>query len=128
MSSHFLGKIKKQLLNLFERTSPFCKLKLFWKSSANSLSQFPIKDVRPKKLSAGIITAMLVITAKGNVIFTSVQPNTRDFHISETHFINKRVNDVKQPVISRLFLPCERNQKALPRYEILCINVINTLE
>ena len=96
----FPGQNKKQLLNLFERTLPFCKLKLFWKSPAKSLSQFLIKDVRPKKFCSGIITAMLFITAKGSAIFTSVQPNTRDFHISETHFINKGVNDVKWSVIS----------------------------
>ena len=55
----FLGKksleIKKRLQNAIERTLPYCKLKVIFKSPSKIVDHFHFKDVIPKKLCSGIV-------------------------------------------------------------------------
>ena len=55
----FLSKksleIKKQLQNTIERTLPYCKLKVIFKSPSKIVNRFHFKDVLPKKLCSGIV-------------------------------------------------------------------------
>ena len=54
----FLGnmslEIKKRLQNAIERTLPYCKLKVIFKSSSKIVNHAHFKDVLPKKLCSGI--------------------------------------------------------------------------
>ena len=54
----FLSKksleIKKQLQNAIERTLPYCKLKIIFKSPSKIVNHFYFKDALPKKLCSGI--------------------------------------------------------------------------
>ena len=55
----FLGRksleIKKRLQNAIERTLPYCKLKVIFKSLSKIVNHFHFKDVIPKKLCSGIV-------------------------------------------------------------------------
>ena len=56
----FLGKKlvrnkKKQLQNATERTVPFCKSKVIFKSPSKIVNHFHFKDVLRKKLCSGIV-------------------------------------------------------------------------
>ena len=55
----FLGRksleIKKRLQNAIERTLPYCKLKVIFKSLYKIVNHFHFKDVIPKKLCSGIV-------------------------------------------------------------------------
>ena len=57
----FLGRksleIKKRLQNAIERTLPYCKLKVIFKSSSKIVDHFHFKDVIPKKLCSTIFTS-----------------------------------------------------------------------
>ena len=86
----FLGKnsleIKKRLQNAIERTLPYCKLKVIFKSPSKIVNRFHFKDVLPKNSALAsfilsVIAAKLFITAKQNAIFTSEKLNIWEFHI-----------------------------------------------
>ena len=55
----FLGRksleIRKRLQNAIERTLPYCKLKVIFKSPSKIVDHFNFKDVIPKKLCSGIV-------------------------------------------------------------------------
>ena len=55
----FLGRksleIKTRLQNAFEKTLPYCKLKVIFKSPSKIVNHFYFKDVIPKKLCSGIV-------------------------------------------------------------------------
>ena len=55
----FLGKeslgIKKRLQNAIERTLPYCKLKVIFKSPSKIVNRFHFKDVLPKRLCSDIV-------------------------------------------------------------------------
>ena len=48
-------EIKKQLQNDIERTSPYCKLKVIFRSPSKIVKHFHFKDILPKKLCSGIV-------------------------------------------------------------------------
>ena len=87
----FLSKksleIKKRLQNAIERTLPYCKLKIIFKSPSKIVNHFHFKDALPKKLCSGVFivlsvkAATLIFTAKQNTIFMSEQLNIWEFHI-----------------------------------------------
>ena len=62
----FLGKksleIKKRLPNAIERTLPYCKLKVIFKSPSKIVNHFHFKDVLPRKLSHGIVYSFNSLT------------------------------------------------------------------
>ena len=55
----FFGKrsleIKNRLLNSTERTLPYCKLNIVFKSPAKIVNQFCFKNVLPRKFCSGIV-------------------------------------------------------------------------
>ena len=87
----FLGKksleIKKRLQNTVERTSPYCKLKVVFKSPSKIGNHFHFKDVIPKKLCSGIVYSFkcnscnAIYYGKTKRHFTSEQLNVWEFHI-----------------------------------------------
>ena len=111
----FLGKklleIKKCLLNLLEITLPFCKLKLFLKLPAKAPIQFPFNDLRPKNLWTDIVyifksNSCNAIYYRKRECYFYVRAAK---HVGLSHFTNKRVNDVKQSVVSGHLLTCDCN-------------------
>ena len=111
----FLGKklleIKKCLLNLLEITLPFCKLKLFLKLPAKGPSQFLFNDLRPKKLWTDIVyifksNSCNAIYYRKRECYFYVRAAK---HVGLSHFTNKRVNDVKQSVVSGHLQTCDCN-------------------
>ena len=111
----FLGKksleIKKCLLNLFEITLPFCKLKLFLKLPAKAPIQFPFNDLRPKNLWTDIV--YIFKSNSCNAIYYRKRKCyfyvREDKHVGLSRFTNICVNDVKQSVVSGHLLNCDCN-------------------
>ena len=87
----FLGKksleIKKRLQNTVERTLPYCKLKVVFKSPSKIGNHFHFKDVIPKKLCSDIVYSFkcnscnAIYYGKTKRHFTSEQLNVWEFHI-----------------------------------------------
>ena len=111
----FLGKksleIKKCLLNLFEITLPFCKLKLFLKLPAKAPIQFPFNDLRPKNLWTDIVyifksNSCNAIYYRKRKCYFYVREGK---HVGLSRFTNICVNDVKQSVVSGHLLNCDCN-------------------
>ena len=72
----FLSKksleIKKRMQNAVERTLPYCKLKVIFKSPSKIVNHFYFKDVLPKKLCSGIVLVLRIIAA---MLFTTAKQN-----------------------------------------------------
>ena len=109
----FLGKklleIKKCLLNLFEITLPFCKLKLFLKYQLKLRANFFSMICVPKKLWTDIVyifksNSCNAIYYRKRECYFYVRAAK---HVGLSHFTNKRVNDVKQSVVSGHLLTCD---------------------
>ena len=78
--------IKKQLQNLIERTLPYCKLKVIFKSPSKIAKHFHLKDVLPKKLCSAIVYTFKCDSCntyllRQNATFTSKQLNIWEFCI-----------------------------------------------
>ena len=80
-------EIKKQLQNAIERTLPYSKLKVIFKSPIKIVNRFHFKDMLPKKLCSGNVYSFkcnscnTIYYRKQNAIFTSDQLNIWEFHI-----------------------------------------------
>ena len=48
-------EIKRRLRNVIERTLPYCKLKIIFKSPSKIVNHFQFKDVLPKELCSGTV-------------------------------------------------------------------------
>ena len=70
-------EIKTRLQNAIERTSPYCKLKVIFRSPSKIVNHFHFKDVLSKYLCSDIVCSFQC----NNVIFTSEQLNIWGFHI-----------------------------------------------
>ena len=57
-----LLEIKKRQQNAIERTLPYCKLKVIFKSSSKIVNHFHFKDVLPRKLCHGIVYSFNSVT------------------------------------------------------------------
>lgn len=85
VSQQNLIEIKKRPISV-ERTLPFCKLKIVYKSVTKIANQFRLKDLLSKELCPDIvygfkyIAKVLFVTAKQKAIFTSGPPNMEKFH------------------------------------------------
>ena len=98
----FLGRksleIKKRLQNAIERTLPYCKLKVIFKSPSEIVSHFHLKDVLPKKLCSSIVysfkrnncNAIYYGKAKCHFYVRAVE------HMGISHLTNKHLKNVKQ--------------------------------
>ena len=84
-----------------------CKLKFFLNSPAKVFSQFPFKNVSPKKLCCGIVYSFKCNSC--NAIYYGKRKHhfyvRAAKHMGTSHFTNKRVNDV----ISDHLLTCDCN-------------------
>ena len=111
----FLGRksleIKKWLQNAIERTLPYCKLKVIFRSPSKILNHFHFKNVLPKKLCPGIVYSL-----KCNSCYAIYYGQTkRHFYIRAaehtgiSHLKNKRLKNVKQSAISDHLLTCDCN-------------------
>ena len=111
----FLGKksleIKKRLQNAIERTLPYCKLKVIFKSPSKIVDHFHFKDVIPNKLCSGIVFSFKCNSC--NAIYYG--KTKRHFyvraaeHMGISHLTNKRLKNVKQSAISDHVLTCDCN-------------------
>ena len=104
-------EIKKYLLNLFEITLLFCKLKLFLKLPAKAPSQFLFNDLRSKKLWTDIVyifksNSCNAIYYRKRKCYFYVREGK---HVGLSRFTNICVNDVKQSVVSGHLLNCDCN-------------------
>ena len=85
----FLAKtsveIKKRLQNATERTLPYCKLKVIFKTLSEIVNYFHLKDVLPKKLCSGVVYRFKCNNCNaiycGETILTSEQLNIWDSRI-----------------------------------------------
>ena len=87
----FLGRksleIKKPLQNTIERTLPYCKLKVIFRSPAKIVNDIHFKDVLPKKLCSSIVYSFkcnscnAIYYGKTKRHFMSEQLKTWEFHI-----------------------------------------------
>ena len=111
----FLGRksleIKKRLQHAIERTLPYCKLKVIFRSLSKIVSHFYFKDVLPKKLYSGIVYSFMCNSC--NAIYYG--KTKRHFyvraaeHMGISHLTNKRFKNVKQSAISDHLLTCDCN-------------------
>ena len=102
----FLGKksleIKKRLQNAIERTLPYCKIKVIFKSPSKIVNHFHFKDVPPKKLCSGIIysfkcnssNAVYYGKMKYHLFVRAAE------HMKISHMRNKCLKKFKQSAIS----------------------------
>ena len=73
--------------NAIERTLPYCKLKVIFRSPSNIVNHFHFKDVLSKKLCSGIVynfkcnSCNAIYHGKKNAIFTSEQLSIWEFYI-----------------------------------------------
>ena len=111
----FLGRksleIKKRLQNTIERTLPYCKLKVIFRSPSKIVNHFRLKDVLPKKLCSGIVYSF-----KCNSCNTIYYSKTKCHfyiraaeHMGNSHLAIKRLKNVKQSAISDHLLTCDCN-------------------
>ena len=104
-------EIKKRLQNAIERTLPYCKLKVIFKSPSKIVNHFHFKDVIPKKLCSGIVysfkcnscNAIYYGKAKRHFYVRAAE------HMGISHLTNKRLKNVKQSAISDHLLTCDCN-------------------
>ena len=111
----FLGRksleIKKRLQNAIERTLPYCKLKVNFRSPSKMVNHFQLKVVLPKKLCSGIVYSFKCNSC--NAIYYG--KTKRHFyvraaeHMGILHLTNKRLKNVKQSAISDHLLTCDCN-------------------
>ena len=99
-------EIKKRMQNAVERTLPYCKLKVIFKSPSKIVNHFYFKDVLPKKLCSGIVCSF-----KNNSCNAIYYGKTkRHFyvkaaeHMGSSHLTNKRLKNVKESAIFFNFL------------------------
>ena len=112
----FLGKksleIKKRMQNAIERTLPYCKLKVIFKSPSKIVNHFHFKCVLPEKLCSGIVYSFKCNSC--NAIYygkTKCHFYVRVAeHMGILHLTNKRLKNVKQSAISDHVLTCDCNQ------------------
>ena len=112
----FLGKksleIKKRMQNAIEKTLPYCKLKVIFKSPSKIVNYFHFKYVLPEKLCSGIVYSFKCNSC--NAIYYG--KTKRHFyvraaeHMGILHLTNKRLKNVKQSAISDHVLTCDCNQ------------------
>ena len=104
-------EIKKRLQNAIERTLPYCKLKVIFKSPSSIFDHFHFKDVIPNKLCSGIVFSFKCNSC--NAIYYG--KTKRHFyvraaeHMGISHLTNKRLKNVKQSAISDHVLTCDCN-------------------
>ena len=104
-------EIKTRLQNAIERTSPYCKLKVFFRLPSKIVNHFHFKDVLPKKLCSGIVYSFKCDSC--NAIYYG--KTKRHFyvraaeHMGILHLTNKRLKNVKQSAISDHLLICDCN-------------------
>ena len=111
----FLGRksleIKKQPQNAIERTLPYCKLKVIFKSPSKIVNHFQFKDVLPKKLCSGIVysskcnSCNAIYYGKTKCHFYVRAAEHREFCIWQTNLFK----NVKQSAISDHVLTCNCN-------------------
>ena len=91
-------EIKYRLQNAIERTLPYCKLKVIFKSPSKIVNHFHFKDVLPKKLCSGIVCSFKCNSC--NAIYhgkTKHHLYVREAeHMVISHLTNKRCKNVKQ--------------------------------
>ena len=104
-------EIKKRLQDAIERTLPYCKLKVIFKSPSKIVNPFHFKDVLAKKLCSGVVYSF-----KCNSCNTTYYGKTkRHFyvraaeHMGISPLTNKRLKNVKQSAISDHLLTCDSN-------------------
>ena len=111
----FLGRksleIKKWLQNAIERTLPYCKLKVIFKSPSKIVDHSHFKDEIPKKLSSGIVYSFKCNSC--NAIYYGKTKHhfyvRAAEHMGISHLTNKRLKNVKQSAISDHVLTCDCN-------------------
>ena len=107
----FLGKksleIKAWLQNPIERTLPYFKLKVIFKSPSKVVKRFYFRDVLPKKFCSGIVynSCNAIHYGKTNHHFYVRAAE----HMGISHLTNERLKNVKQSVISDHMLTCDCN-------------------
>ena len=83
-------EIKKQLQNDIERTSPYCKLKVIFRSPSKIVKHFHFKDMLPKKLCSGIIYSFKCNSCNA-IYYGKTMPFLRqgswEFHIWQTNVL-----------------------------------------
>ena len=111
----FLSKksleIKKRLQNAIERTLPYYKLKVIFKSLSKIVNHFHFKDVLPIKLCSGIVYSFICNSC--NAIYYGKTKHhfyvrTAE-HIEIWHLTNKRLKNAKQSAILDHLLTCDCN-------------------
>ena len=111
----FLGRklleIKKWLQNAIERTLPYYKLKVIFRSPSKIVNHFHFKDVLPKNICSGIIYSF-----KCNSCNAIYYGKTKHYfyiraaeHMGISHLTNKCLKNVKQSAISDHLLTCDCN-------------------
>ena len=111
----FLGRksveIKKQLQNAIERTLPYCKLKVIFRSLSKIVNHCYFKDVLPKKICSGIIYGFKCNSY--NAIYYGKTNGHFRVRAAEymgiSYLTKKRLKIVKQSAISDHLLTCDCN-------------------
>ena len=109
--SRKLLEIKKRLQNAIERTLPYCKLKVIFKSPSKIVNHFHLKDVLPKKLCSSIVSSLQCNSC--NAVYYG--KTKRQFYVRAaedmgiSHLTNKRLKNIKQSAISDHVLTCGCN-------------------
>ena len=108
----FSLEIKKRMQNAIEKTLPYCKLKVIFKSPSKIVNYFHFKYVLAEKLCSGIVYSFKCNSC--NAIYYG--KTKRHFyvraaeHMGILHLTNKRLKNVKQSAISDHVLTCDCNQ------------------
>ena len=109
----FLGRksleIKVWLQNATERTLPYCKSKVIFRSPYKIVNHFHFKDMLPKKLCSDIVYSFKCNSC--NAIYhgkTKLHFYARAAgHMGISHLTNKRLKNVNQWAISDHLLTCD---------------------
>ena len=117
-------EIKKRLQNVIERTLPYCKLKVIFKSPSKIVDHFHFNDVIPKNLCSGIVYSFKCNSCNA-IYYGKTKRHScsaiyygkrkRHFyvraaeHMGISHLTNKRLKNVKQSAISDHVLTCDCN-------------------
>ena len=111
----FLGKkaleIKKQLQNAIERTLPYCKLKVIFKSPSKIVNHFQFKDVLLKELCSDISYGFKCNSCNA-IYYGKAKCHFYDRvaeHMGISHLKNKRLKNVKQSAFSDSVLTYDCN-------------------
>ena len=93
----FLGKksleIKKRLQKAIERTLPYCKLKVNFKSPSKIVNHFHFKDTLPRKLCSDIVYSFKCNSCN-TIYYGKIKPHLyirAAEHMGISHLTNKRL-------------------------------------